>query len=306
MPHDRSRMLRFRATPAELAQMDDDNLLASELTFAYGCMDFGWLYAKEVVRAGIPFPAIVDGKDLWIWKAYYYLKTGRPNPVIEEAMQLAGVDHKRHKMTKTTIDSLLVSKQGDCRVVADTLSIPYDVVQAYETLFFNVMDRKRDQTAMLNLVYPEGRLVEMQENYAEVVSTRNLLIRAGYNQGSAYVKYFTGLDDELLTGFAAGQAATQFEAQVMALGLILSDLGMVNSVRHNKSIAYSKQMVQAAKQGGQDGDALDVFEHIGRRLRRDLEDHLQPQADARAKFFSGLKKAQPVEASEVEVVADDT
>jgi hypothetical protein len=297
LPHDRTRLLRFRAQPHELEKLEDHNFVFSELTYAYGCMDFGWLYANEVVRAGIQFPPILSGKDSWIWRAYWHLKTKRTDPEIEEAMQLAGVVHSKHKTTKTTIDSLLISKHGNCKMVAKALSIPEGVVKAYEALFFDVLDRKKDQAAMINLIYPEGRFVEMQENYADVVSVRNLMMRAGFNHGADYVKYFSGLNDDLLGSFAAGQAATQFESQVMALGLILADAGMINSARHNRGIAYSKQMVQAAKQGGQDPDKLDIFENIGRRLRDDLVSHLQPQADERARFFSGLKKAHPDSAS---------
>jgi hypothetical protein len=38
-------------------------------------------------------------------------------------------------------------------------------VIAYEKLFFNVLDRKKDHSYIASVVYPEGRLVEAAEDY---------------------------------------------------------------------------------------------------------------------------------------------
>ena len=96
----------------------------------------------------LPFPAILRGDDLIVWRAYRYI-LGADDPVISGALSL-NTDTRAN--TRNQVRALLISDKVDCEFVAENLSIPLDVVKAYEKLFFNVIDRKKDHSYIANRI----------------------------------------------------------------------------------------------------------------------------------------------------------
>jgi hypothetical protein len=50
-------------------------------------------------------------------------------------------------------------------LVAEVTGIPRLTVEAFEILFFNVLDSHQDGLYLSNWAYPRGRLVEFDEDY---------------------------------------------------------------------------------------------------------------------------------------------
>lgn len=290
LPPDRKRLIRFGAKHAEVEKMPESMLFQQEVAFAYKCLDFGWKYIQEVLRSGIKFPPILTGPDLWLWRTYIMIKTSRKDGNILAALQLAGIHNSLDESKKTIVDALLVAPGMTVDKCARSVSMSTAAVQAYEKLFFDIRDRKVDNTFLTTMLYPQTRMIEMRDDYSECVSLRDLMLRTGYKRGEEYVKFFAGMTDDLMTSFASGQAATQFESMVMAMGLIMTDVGMMNSYKHSRSINYATRLTQAAKQGGSGDEKVDIFENIGQHIRHDLQEHLQPQAELRAKFYSEMHR----------------
>lgn len=216
----------------------------------YKNMHFGWAVAQVLHEKKIPFPAILHGDDLYIWRAYNYLN-GADDGVIQEAVALT-LDINRN--TREQIEALLVADGVDCGFVARSLRIPEEVVKAYEKLFFNILDRKQDHAFLANLVYPNGRMVEAMEDYLLRTDLGALMMRAGYTKGVKHVLYAAAISKKNpYANLDASAGAAELDAMFMAEGCLWADMGWINQGRHSRPIANARLSMQASKMGN--GDA---------------------------------------------------
>ena len=213
-------------------------------------MQFGWDVATALAESNTPFPAILTGDDLYVWRAYRYIK-GNEDGVINRAVALT---LRANKNTRTQIEALLVADGVDCSFVARKLGLQEEVVKAFEKLFYNVLDRKKDHAFLADLLYPQGRMVEGMDDYLENVDLGTLLKRAGYTQGAKHVLYAAGLDK--VNPYAhrnASLGAEELDARFMAEGCLWASLGWINQGRHSRPISNARLSMQASKMGkGQD------------------------------------------------------
>lgn len=247
-----------RLTPIVEARLQDQ----VHYLECYKDFKFGWNLALALTENDLPFPAILEGEDLMVWRAYAYLH-GAHDPAIEQALgyTLSSMDNIRAQ-----IEGLLCCTGVSHADVSRHLNIPVDVVVAYEKLFFNIIDRRTDHKFIADSIYANSRIVENYENYLENASVSELLKRTGYNNGLDDVLYFIGISRNPFELMSVPEVATQVETMMMINGLMLSRNGWLNQNRNTMGIQHSLQLLQAAKQGGQDNSNTSPTQSLGDTL----------------------------------------
>lgn len=209
-------------------------------------LQFGWEFALQVTKdPDFIFPAILHGDDLYVWRAFKYLQ-GYSDPIIDSALSLT---LPKNKTLKNQINALLVTKDVTPQFIADKLSINLDTIIAYEKLFFNVLDRKKDHSYIASIVYPEGRLVEAAEDYIENTGISDILLRAGFTRGANHVLYAGGYKDNPFSSDDLMQTAEKLDKIFLADGCLYATMGWANQRNNARPIINAKASIIAGKMG---------------------------------------------------------
>lgn len=243
-------------------------------------LQFGWDFAQDMATNNLPFPAFLEGDDLYVWRAYQYL-LGAEDPVIAGAVAITSEGNKN---LRNQIHALLVSEDVDHEFVSTRLSIALDVVKAYEKLFFNVLDRKADHAFIAGVVYPEGRMVEAMENYLETTGFGDLMMRAGLTNGKDFVLYAGGVGKHPFAALDAAEGAARMDKQFMIDGCFYALSGWQHQRRNAMPIFNARLSMQASKMGNKQevsGEVIDI--HLSDTLREEIEQVSTFRAAARAK-----------------------
>ena len=240
---------------------------ANSFIAQYARPAFGWHSAVTFAQAKAPYPVPLVGRDHWIYRAY--LMQLDADKFFDKAVSMAW--HLQHHQEgevslASKLQAMILSYKcsstdhGDktrllyahLRYISDFLGIPYDVVEAYEMLFFNVLDRKDDAFFIANEVYPDTRFVEFQETYFTHTSLRDLVRRAGYNhRDTQMTAYLLGIGDRKFISELASRPDREEELSkhFMGNGLIMARANLLN----HRSIGLSRAttLMAAARQSGQ-------------------------------------------------------
>lgn len=214
-------------------------------------LKFGWEFAVAMQDSPLPFPSLLHGDDLYVWRAHNFLRGGE-DPEVEGALS---IEMPSRANTRNQIRALLICDDVDCGYVARQLHLPLGVVKAYEKLFFNVVDRKKDSAFMASIVYPEGRLAEAFENYIEKTGIGELMLRAGFTKGARHVLYAAGLGKNPYAGKLASEGADELDRMFMADGCLFASFGWMHQTRNSMPITNARLSMQASKMGNNDGSA---------------------------------------------------
>lgn len=248
---------------------------------AYKDLSLGWKSARILANSDVAFPCFLSGEDLWVFKAYLYCIDNKKffNRAVAEARALASNQMSRDN---ETIRALLISDEVDYRYIANRTGLSLDTIKAYERLFFNIVDRKEDHMFIKNVVYPDGRMVEMFDDYLKNEDLGKILMRTGYNNGAEHVLHFAGFKSGLLHSLANGNAMpTQLEALFMANGYLLARNGWLNQRSNAVGLHNARGILQAAKQGGVEEQKPSPFAGVADILGSEMLQNLQADATIR-------------------------
>lgn len=231
-----------------ISEIGDQELVAKLAQYAYCYSDvwFGWEFAAYTVKhPEIPFPTYLHGDDHYLWRAHCYLKTDGKNKdrVIKKALSLTS---PAFSQVRIGIESMLLSRDMDEGIyhdIATYLGMKEEVIRAFEKLFFNVVDRRRDHAFIASLVMPEGRLAETKPGYWKETTQELLLRRTAYEKGIDTIKYMIGIvEDNPMIPLDASAAAGELNKQLMNTALFYSMLGAYNTPQ----VEAGRKAVQAA------------------------------------------------------------
>jgi hypothetical protein len=221
---------------------------ASHYLHCYRNLAFGWDFAHAMASKGLPPPPFLEGGDLWVYRAWLHISGKVNDSIVRDALQLT---FRTATGTRDTIKAMLVSNGATSAQVAGYMGMDARVVEAFEKLFYNVVDRKCEGRFLAEVVYPEGRYVEMIDGYIQKESLGNLLLRAGYTNGIEDVLYLAGLPGRTLEAlFPGGDHAERLEAHIMMNGYALGRAGFLNQ-GHVAGMHHARSVMQAIKQGGE-------------------------------------------------------
>lgn len=259
---------------------------STKFILAYKDLALGWKCAKLLANSDTRFPCFMSGDDLWVFKAYMYFIDSKRyyNKHVAEARALASNQLYR---SGESINALLISDEVDYKFIAQRTSIHEDTIKAYERLFYNIVDRRNDYMFVKNIVYPDGRMVEMFDDYLKNEDLGRILLRTGYNNGPEHVLHFSGFKSALLNTLASGNSVpAQLEALFMANGYLLARNGWLNQRNDAVGLYNARSILQAAKQGGIEEAKPSPFVGVASVLRGEILNNLQSEAKVR------LQKAQ--------------
>ena len=224
----------------------------------YSRVNFGYYIAKRFATARLPFPISVYKRDYWVFRAYLMLLDPWKNydRHIADAYHIAHLPPGAADLGVTLKATLLSSKnltpEGRVTEVANNTGMPRATIEAYESLFYNVLDRQEDRLYIANEVYPNTRIVEFADDYFQTTPLGDLLKRAGYNyKDMDLTTYLAGLGDRTyMTKLAAmDNREVELSKHIMGNGLILSRANLLNQ----RSIGMSRAstLLAASRQSGQ-------------------------------------------------------
>lgn len=254
---------------------------SARFIIAYKDLSLGWKSAQLLSNSDIAFPCFLQGDDLWVFKAYLYCIDSKKffNRAVAEARGLASNHMSRDN---ETIRALLISDEVDYKYISRKTALSEDTVKAYERLFFNIVDRKQDHMFIKNVVYPDGRMVEMFDDYLKNEDLGKILMRTGYNNGAEHVLHFAGFKSGLVHSLANGNdMPAQLEALFMANGYLLARNGWLNQRANAVGLHNARNILQAAKQGGVEEQKPSPFTGVADILSSEMLNNLQVDATVR-------------------------
>lgn len=193
---------------------------------------FGWRIARAFACARKPFPVAMIGRNHWVFRAYMMcLAPAYRDHDVETALLLS-----QQPATSAMLKAMLIAGLGErvsdhLDVVAQKTGIPRLTVEAYEVLLFNVLDRHQDGLYLSDVVYPNGRQVELEEDYFKNTPPADLILRAGYNYRDVdIVAHLCGVGDssDAAELGARSDREAELERGIMGNALFMAKLGMLN------------------------------------------------------------------------------
>jgi hypothetical protein len=226
----------------------------------YVSPSFGYYIALQFANRKLPFPVCLMGRDQWVYKAYLMkldpIKHFNHN--IAEAYHLSSFVKDAPNLGQQLRALLLsfsdtASTESHIHSVHQQTKVPLATVDAFEILFFNVLDRREDSFYLAREVYPETRMVEFDENYLKNSTASDLLKRVAYNHRNMdLTAYLSGLGDHtyLRKLAASDDREADLTRYLMGNGLILAHSNLLNQ----RSIGMSRvsSLLAASRQGGAD------------------------------------------------------
>lgn len=225
----------------------------NKFLLAYKDLKFGWHFVRYLVKYDRDLPAFVD--EEYIYRAYNFERYGVYD---QDIIHIISLNHPANRNYADIIESMLLVKNVDIDDIVNQTGLPRAVVEGYEQLYFNVLDRKDELLWLSNIVYPESRFIEMFESYINNESLGMLLKRCGYNNGLEDVLYFSGLRTDILNSDNRVEMANRLESAIMTNGYFLARNGFINQ-RGATGLHNAKFLISATKQGGQDMGDEDVY-----------------------------------------------
>lgn len=241
----------------------------------YKQVNAGWSFACRFANAGVQFPIPMTRKDHWVFAAYMMKREPRRfyNRHIADAYHIENPPPGMENI-KSTIKTLILCYADDMTPeyhlnrVAERTGIPYASLEAFETLFYNVLDRRVDSICIsLNLYpHPGGRMIEMNENYLRDSPMGKLLERAAHDTHDLdMAAYLSGIGDRTFLAklSASPDRENELTNQIMGNGLLLARTNLLNL--RSPGWARVATLLSAARQSGthtEEPPLVDIGEHF--------------------------------------------
>lgn len=242
---------------------------------SYRDLDFGWHYARLAAEHNLPVAggALVGSDDV-LWRAYLFCRDPRRygSQDIRIALALAS---QEMQTSRTAVEGLLLSKGATHLSVARDTRLPLEGIVAFERLFFNVLDRKEDTMFLQSILYPHGRLVELMDDYLQQSGFRQLVLRAGYNNGAEDVMYLVGASNSAVDAISKADSPQRLEGLIMAYGHMLARIGGLNQGRLS-GLNNAKQLLTAGKLGGEELEDRPMGQDFSQTVRQELMRYAMP------------------------------
>lgn len=194
------------------------------------------------------FPETEIGRNHWLFRAYLWQldSTRYPAPSVVEAFKLS------RRPIADTLKAMLIAGLGappevHLDLVSEKTGISRLTLEAYEILFFNVLDRPQDGAYLSSIVYPQGRLVVYDEDYFETAPISDLMLRAAYDHRDIeLVERLSGLDG---SGYEAGlRELRDLERELEARFISTADVMARSEFLNQRSAAMERATALLAAQ----------------------------------------------------------
>lgn len=248
-------------------------------------LSFGWDFVCYTHEYNGIFPAFLEEHDELLWRAYKY-KQGFRDSTIAGAL---AIHSEGNAHTESGIRAQITAKDVDTiDYIAHAFNKSVDTAAAYEKLFYNVLDRKKDQAFMASIIYPETRVAEARDGYVANTGNTDLIQRAGYNHGKALVDHMLGLGDNPFRSFNAEMSAGEFDKLLLTNGIIYAMLGFMNQ-KDAMAIYNARASIQAGKMGKGDGAKDGTVIPIEETIKNDIVKVISIKSAGQARRLANMQ-----------------
>jgi len=232
----------------EMFSGETDRRLAKFL-FGYKDVGFGWKLAQVFAKHGLPMPPVSEAPDEPLLQAYVYCRNSKH--ACPDFLQALSLTSRMRASASKTIRALLITKDVNIVDLGNSLRISPGALHIYQTLFFNVADRRSDVMYIRDIVYPDTRVSEMLRDQFHSDEVGDILLRAGYDNGQADVMHMAGIaDSSELMMVAAAESSKSFETLMMAQAAMFARNGWLPLSKQAPAINNARQLLAAGKIGG--------------------------------------------------------
>ena len=156
----------------------------------------GWHWARLAAKHRVPLPDWLEKENEMLFRAYAFHREGigKSDPLMCNVLALCEPAMENFAMN---LRALLMVSKATVDGVATVTGHSAEVISGYETLFFNILDRRNEPMYIQRILYPEGsRLAELGKRGAENMDVGLWLLRAAFNNGQTDVMSLSGLARE--------------------------------------------------------------------------------------------------------------
>ena len=223
----------------------------------YTKLNFGWYIAGQFSMRRQMFPITMLRRDYWVFRAYLMRLDPWTNydKHIAEAYHIACPTRGMIDLG-TPVKALMMAYKDDHPIIfleslARRTGLPYQTIEAFEALFYNVLDRREDALYIAKEVYPHSRLVEFDDSYFNNSAMGDLLKRAGYNYRDIdLTSYLIGMGDRsFMSKLAASEnREAELSMHIMGNGLLLTRAHLLN--QRSVGLSRASTLMVASRQSG--------------------------------------------------------
>jgi hypothetical protein len=241
----------------------------------YRSLDFGWHYSLTAARNPDRVHVMnscMAADDSVVFRAYLHNRFGYDYQDISAAKAL--LTPAMHA-TRVMLEGLLVSSNMTLTKCATMTGLPLEAVRAFEKLFFNVLDRRKDIAYMQHVVYPHGRLVEMVEGYLFNTPLGDIIRRSGYSNGTEDVMFLLGTAPDAVNALEQASDTRRLEALIMSMGAVIARNGGLHQPGL-PGISHARQLITAGKLGGTQTDEHPMSSDMQGTLMQEVKSYRKP------------------------------
>src|SRR5882672_11917143 len=212
---------------------------------------FGWNFVRTLIDNRIRMPSDVEND--WLIRAWRFEFIGND----ETVMRALAIDQPTAYIEAAKIQMLLLHEEWTFQRIGDRLGYSTDVIECYHELFYNVRERLTDEKFMVALIWPEGRAVMFDPNYAKNLGFSDRIKRASFDGSVEQALIQAGHQAGWQSTMDLMTSSSSFERDIMAIGNLALHAGLGG--QHSPALTRASNMVVAAKAGGQQSkDVQDV------------------------------------------------
>jgi hypothetical protein len=251
----------------------NDLLEASTIRQVYFSPAYGWEFVCYFADARMTFPVVARGRDGWLFRAYMNRLAPAvfPDSELEAAIQIFRQPGLSAKLKAMLIAGLEQPVEDHLTLVATKSGVSRQTVEAFEVLFFNILDRPSDGAYLSHIVYPETRFVELAEDYIETTSISDLLLRAAYiHRDINLVLELAGMkeSDSRKKLDDLHQLEVEYLRNIMGNGLLIAKTGLLNQPGVGLQRAIALMGASPQKAGTQkDAESPEITDFIANQLK---------------------------------------
>ena len=233
----------FRGTPRSLFERPGQLTSQERVAKCLSDPSFGWHFARTLADAGLELPSIVI--EQYVVRAYFSFQADASDEVVEAAHALAGPTQHRDR---AILRALFMAKDINCEYIARLTGLSVPVVEAFGQLFFNVRDRREDRLYLAGILFPAGRVREIQNGDPE---PDLVLLRAGHDEGALRVAQVAGLLPERSQS-TSNNAGRDLETGLLHRASSLMEAGVSSS----PVVRDALKLIAAGKNSGEPTNPL--------------------------------------------------
>jgi hypothetical protein len=269
----------------ELGPDVQDNMAEEISVYGHSVMDpaFGWKLIKSFLDSGLPLPPEIHESPLS--RAYCFYKYNNGDAELRTVFMLR---LKIMKTVRACIECMLLVEKFTHEQIGDEIGATADIIDAYETLFWNVRDRLKERAYIASVLYPESTQVLWNPDYHIQEDYQSMSWRAAWLHGIDTSRAFLGMQRQT-EEHDAEMHARVFESQVISTSSYSARMGLLHQ-GHAPSIDRGRAIVQSSKLGGDNKQTSDdqlgmgsfgmlpnMLEHFRRISEPDVQHRLNLQ-----------------------------